>query len=800
MRARNKTTYIALTAMVAGSLLGSGTVLSQEVAAEDIETIVVTARKKAESLQEVPLSISAFTAAQIESEGMTSIDDIAMRTPGFSMHTTFGRQDFDRPVIRGQSNILGDPNVSFFIDGVFVNGSITTTTMNNLERVEVIKGPQAALFGRATFAGAVNYVTKIPGNDFETKASVTAAQDSDYRGSVSVSGPIIEDKLSFYLGASSDTFDGQFKSPQSDGTTRDVGGEKTTSFDGVLYATPMDNLTVKLRLSRSRSNDDMYVQALQDSSKNNFSLFDPVTNPYSPEYYKGVIDTGPTTFPSSCLEIEQRSAADGDPVSCGVTTQVRRAHLTTEYNLRDWTLMASAAYNHYDNTVVIDGDYRQGFGLSGLLQLDFGSRVDDSAYEFRVSSPTDRKYRVQAGYYNYSEDEDDLQQRAFSSFGVIKVPSSDVEDVKNSSYFGSIEVDITDQVTASLEGRYGKDERILNEGRPINIGAGTPEAFEVSPSATFYSFTPRATLDWHVTDNVNTYVYVAKGNKPGSFNKDIYRPLVTAAEFLRWQAVGELAIEEEEAWTYEIGAKTNWLDNRLILNVAAYYIDWSNQGLTSSRLIEETDGTPYPGSAIVNIGKSEVKGVEVEAVWRATDRLTVSGTTAYADATITSYTDFQQAILFDFQDGTIDYSPSLTPSQKQAFTDREGNVAGNTLPGTSEWQFTLSTAWDDQLGSTGWDWFARADYQTESSRYAQLHNLAETGWSRNLNLRAGVKNERYTLTAWVNNATDDDTANAVTRGRDFLATERTLSGDRLRGFTYGVPRQRQFGITAAITF
>ncbi|MBL8198839.1 MAG: TonB-dependent receptor [Chromatiales bacterium] len=798
MSARTTTTCIALTAMVTGSLLGSGAVLAQEVG--EIETITVTARKRAESLQEIPLSITAFTEDQIAEEGIANIDDIAARTPGFSFHTSFGRQDFDRPTIRGQSNILGDPNASFFIDGVYVNGSITTSTMNSVERVEVIKGPQAALFGRATFAGAVNFVTKTPGNEFEGDASVTAAQDGDYRGAISVSGPIIEDKLAFFLAASSDTFDGNYSAPMSDGSTRDVGGEKTDSYDGVLYATPTDNLTIKLRASRSRSDDDMYVQALQDSTKNNFSLLDPVTNPYSPGYYKGVIDTAPTTFPSSCLEIEQISATDGDPVSCGVNTEIRRAHLSAEYNLRDWTLTGSAAYSHYDNAVVVDGDYNWAFGLGGFLQLDFGSRIDDTAYEFRIASPTDSRYRVQVGVYDYQEDEDDLRIRAFTSFGVVPVPAADVEDVENRAYFASVEVDITDRVTGSLEGRYARDERTLNEGRPITIGAGTPEAFDVSVSESFYSFTPRATLDWEMTDNANTYVYVAKGNKPGGFNKEIYRPLVTADEFLRWQAAGELAVEEEEAWTYEIGAKTNWLDNRLILNVAAYYIDWSNQGLTSSRLIEETDGSPYPGSAVLNIGKSEVKGLEFEAVWQATDQLTVSGTLAYTDATIEEFTDLTQAILFDFADGTIDYNPAFTQPQLDAFVAREGNVAGNTLPAVSEWQYSFSTAWDDQLGSTAWDWFARADYQFESSRYAQIHNLAETGINRNLNLRAGVKNGTYTLTAWITNATDDDTATGVTRGRDFLATQRTATGERQRGFTYSLPRERQFGVTAAIKF
>jgi outer membrane receptor protein involved in Fe transport len=137
----------------------------------DVE-ILVTARKREENLQDVPLSITAVTAETIEEQGLRSIVDIANITPGLSYRPGFGRNS-DRPVIRGQSNIQGQPNVAFFIDGIFVTGSLTSFNLDNLERVEVIKGPQAALFGRATFAGAINYITRKPDNEFRGKASVT---------------------------------------------------------------------------------------------------------------------------------------------------------------------------------------------------------------------------------------------------------------------------------------------------------------------------------------------------------------------------------------------------------------------------------------------------------------------------------------------------------------------------------------------------------------------------------------------------------------------------------------------------
>ena len=169
-----ETTAALLALAGVGGILVSAAAVAQEV---EIEEVLVTARKKAEDLQETPLAISAFTAKQIEEQGISSIDDVALRTPGFSFLSAAGRQDFFRPVIRGQSNILGDANASFFIDGVFVNGAISTLTLDSVERVEVIKGPQSALFGRATFAGAINYVTKRPGDELAGKLSLTAGED-----------------------------------------------------------------------------------------------------------------------------------------------------------------------------------------------------------------------------------------------------------------------------------------------------------------------------------------------------------------------------------------------------------------------------------------------------------------------------------------------------------------------------------------------------------------------------------------------------------------------------------------------
>ena len=173
-------------------------------AANDDGVIIVTARKREENLQDVPLTISVTSAETIERAKLNNVSDLAAQTPGFSYRQAFGRVGGGggagvRPSIRGMSSVVGAPNAAFFVDGVFVSDNIASYQLDNLERVEVIKGPQSALFGRQTFSGAVNYVTRKPSNDFTGKVKVTVAEYKSSEVSAFVSGPIVKDHLAFEL-------------------------------------------------------------------------------------------------------------------------------------------------------------------------------------------------------------------------------------------------------------------------------------------------------------------------------------------------------------------------------------------------------------------------------------------------------------------------------------------------------------------------------------------------------------------------------------------------------------------------
>ncbi|MBP6298321.1 MAG: TonB-dependent receptor plug domain-containing protein, partial [Anaerolineae bacterium] len=172
--------------------------LASPPAWSQLEEVVVTARKQEERLQDVPLSVAAFTGKQLEERGARDMFDVTRFTPGYSFDkmNRYGVQGgVSRPVIRGMSNILGEGNAQVFIDGIPYSDSILSFPFDIVDRVEVIKGPQAALFGRSTFSGAINLITKKGNNVPEHSVSARYANYGDTEVNLLSRGPIVEDKL-----------------------------------------------------------------------------------------------------------------------------------------------------------------------------------------------------------------------------------------------------------------------------------------------------------------------------------------------------------------------------------------------------------------------------------------------------------------------------------------------------------------------------------------------------------------------------------------------------------------------------
>lgn len=773
-----------------------------------VEEIVVTARKRSENLLDVPLSINAVTAEQIQNASIDSVADLATQTVGFSYRQGFGRigggqagGESNRPSIRGMANIVGQPNAAFFVDGIFVSGNPTSYNLTNVERVEVIRGPQSALFGRGTFAGAINFVTRQPSNEFEGKISAKLGRFDHQDISGFVSGPLIQDKLFGELSWRRYDFGGDYRNGISG--KRDIGAQKTDSVGAKLYATPTDDLSVGFTFSYSRDRDLGYAEFFNGSNNNNCFLPQitgtvgtiPRSATRSPGYFCGEIE-----LPDQFYYLNDAiRAAD----QWALEREVMRYSLNTSYDIGAWNLNYTGAYNESRNRQVIDVfvDGNINHGLTPVL-LGAETSVHDWSSELRLSSPQEGRLRGLAGLYYYQEGNGsgvgsyNISANP-ATFGQI-IPSvtqpaygDDASGVSDWAVFGLIEYEATDRLTLTAEARYQEDrpKADLNQDGVAEL------------RTKFSAFLPRLTARYELTDGANIYASVAQGNKPGGFNVVPLRNMIPA-DIARVFADGAEKYKEEKLLAYEIGYKNRLWDGRATLSAAAYYNDWTNQGLNVGyTYMRISPPLPQNFTRILSAGKSRVMGIELDATVRASDYLDFRLGYTYANAEILDFIDETDRDLHD-TDGLI--------GNEATQGDPTGQLKGRKIPQTPEHQFILTGDFHVPLNSE-LSGFFRSDLAYESSRYAQVHNLAYTGDSYLLNLKLGVQSDHWQVALFVDNALQDETPMVITRSFTFdrllVLPDAVLSAvgpntrlTQFRDFRVAAPRKREYGLTATYRF
>lgn len=720
-----------------------------------LEEIVVTARKREESLQKIPLSVSAYTAQQLRDLGVENLSALSDFTAGFSFETFGGRRggeaDVSRPVIRGQANILGESNVAIFVDGIIYSESFLSFPFDIIERVEVIKGPQAAQFGRSTFAGAVNIITKQGSNEFENRLTLRVAEDNDKEVNFSSRGPLVEDRVFYFAHGRIYDYGGQYRN-ELDGQR--VGGENSWGINTGLEFVPNDDLSIRLTFGYNEDDDEIPAQRVQDRFANNCFL------DQARQYFCGEVEK----FQSTRLAVDKLNGEDG------LRREVTRVTAALDWDLggSGYTLTVNGGITEADSSFGNDQTY---LGdpvnfLGGIFVRVEDVDREEWSTEVRLASPVERRFRYQVGGYIYDREIDRIRRRPGTETIITDFGVEGVEDV---AVFAALEFDINDRLTAGLEYRYQEDEIFLVP--PVG-----PRL-----SNTFKSSLPRLTLDYQVNNDVMIYTTVAKGNKPGTFNTNPALP------------ESSRTADEESAWNYEIGFKSELLDHRLRLNGAAFYIDWSDQQLTQSIFVGD-----LPISALTNAGKSRVLGFEIEATTQLTEHWTSAMSYALADAEFRDFCDpIQGAELTGFDC----VGPTGTPG---------GQVRGNQIPNSPKHQFAANSVYTHPL-SAGMDLQFRADYSYQSKKYAQVHNLAYVGDRHLLNLKMRLIKDTWTGTLYVDNVLNDRTPSTVVRFAD-LGNPNTGPNENPaldnvpgtttteRGFLVPLAKERQVGVQFVYNF
>jgi iron complex outermembrane recepter protein len=827
-------------ALMALALAMPGTSFAQaasdtEADRSKIETIIVTARKTQESLISTPVAVTAVGAADVSRLNIQAIDDLARFTPGLSFSKAFGRAT-DRPVVRGAASILAgtqpgvEAGTAYFVDGVYYQGDISSIDLADVARVEVIKGPQSALYGRNTYSGAINFITNSPGTSLKAGATVSVGSHNEQSANLRVAGPITS-WLSGGLAARYYTYDGEWANSAALNET--LGSEKTQSVSGVLEARPVQGLTLRARVVHAEDEDGPRAFGFQASSKNN------CFPGYRSNAYRGAAattDNNPNQWfcgviKDSGVYFQNTGANNTRPAApfLGVERDLTFGSLIADVDLpNEYTVNISYGFRDETLKTGSDSDFLNGaapapaqiLGVNGVMASNslFGSSdtidSNDMSLEVKLSSPQDRRFRWMLGLYGYSLDQTSLAiafaaeaaATATPVNGTILTQKRLTNSTSNGAIFGRLAYDITETLSIDLEARQQAEKRATQEfcslfrrepnvpptcsgfvgGRPVaGVAVG---GFTYDDSRSFDSFTPRATLTWKPNENQTIYAIYAEGTKPGGLNG------------ILGIANGFPQFEPETSTNYEVGYKARLFDGRGTLALSAYDTKAEDMQLTTA--VAGSSGVLT--SIVTNQGNAEIKGFEADFRFRVTDNLGFSLNYSHISTEFTEGCDEFQYTLTSggYSIGTtctstrrVPGSPNPPPLPNGSVVPLQGangSIVGAKIPLVPADQASFNVDYSRQLGAN-LELFASADVSYEGTKYIQVHGGAETGETTLVGGRVGVSGERWKVSLWGKNLTDEDTIPIATRWFDVfqgIASDPSvgLSGAAASGIDTGSPR------------
>lgn len=814
--------------LLAVTALTSVPALAQEAApgatAPDSDVIIVTARKTEETLQEAPTTVSVVTAAAIDRLGLDNLTDVAKTVPGLVFDDSLGR-DANRPVIRGQANILGQSGVAFFIDGIYYSGSLADYDVDTVERFEVVKGPQSALYGRNTYSGAINLISKMPSTEWTGRVQVDLAEDDRYEATANLRGPLA-DGLGIVVGGRVLDNAGAFRNA-FDGTR--IGKQQSYSGYGALQFNNGGRFRASLRANYNVIDDGQPAIFAQSANANNCFPDNGTLYRGQRRYFCGVIQ------PQQVNTDYRRQFVD--PENAGIESKTLNAGFRMDFDFTDeLTLTSLTGYNRRTADVKTDGDYSPNsfnmvifaFGATGpapapivpprttrftafatsVQDFTFSNRqvTDDWSQELRLAYEGERLQLMLGGYYF---DQSDVTRdtrvvppgslaRAQANanaataslcaqlpncgiFTPITVTAANLPesrnvnsfDIENKAIFGSATFDITDTLSFSAEGRYA-EEKIQQSTLTFNNGQAIPAPRVVQ--ATFKEFTPRFTLSWQATPDNLFYAVYAEGQKPGGFNSN--------------QAIvaGFPTFQPEDNKTYEIGTKNTFFDGKLTANLALYHTEVKGYQITQNVSVP-----PNQVSLTRNGGDARINGAELELLIRPVRNFTVTANYSYVNAKFTRGTDENLGLINDVaDDGLVNCSlgdefPAVTGCQS-----RYGAIRGKRIPRAPEHTVFVDVDYRTPI-SDDWNFFVGSNVNMVSTSFDQVLNFAETGGSVVVDARMGLQSDRYRVMLYARNLFDEDAVSQILRYAD-------ANADLRRNFVAGLRPPRRIGILLTASF
>ncbi len=831
---------ISVTAALLG-MLSAGTAVAQtadqSANSGGIEEVIVTATRRAERLQDVPISVSAFSQEKLDSQGLKNIDDLSRLSPGVTfmrngMGSSANYNDENSDInIRGVDSTAGTSTTGIYVDDTPVQsrhigfGAVTIfPALFDLDRVEVLRGPQGTLFGAGAEGGAIRFITPAPnlvGSTGYTRAelSSTSHGDPSYEFGAAMGQALIDNVLGLRISASirrdggwvdrvgytlSDPVAATPTPSYANTSEKAANWQQTTTFRVALKWKPADSVTVSpsLYYQRLQLNDTAaYWQALSDPSGGVYRNGNALTNPSTDPFWLGAVkldwDLGFAQLVSntSYLSRDQHSTSD-----------------YTQYLRATWALFAELP-----NTFPQPGD--KGFATFGDTQRNFYQ-------ELKLSSKDPNARLTWTGGLFFSHLSENIPENIYDptldsevlayttahpeiwpagGFGVcdpttfaLACPNGQIyygqlDKVvdKQLAAFGEVTYKITDTLKATVGLRVSKLDYtgyLYNYG-PF-LGAATPVGS--TTSATDKPVTPKAVLAWEPNRDNMVYASAGKGFRPGGVNAGVATfcsPDLNSLGLPVDPATGlrqpPVQFKSDSLWSYELGGKNSFLNHRLQVNASIFYIDWSN--------IQQNVYLPSCGEQFTaNPGKAVSRGGEVELLWKPVDELMLDLTAAYTDA---KFTGTSCVGVLTYTGATPKPCTGTDPATGLAISGNPVVSKGDRLPG-APWSFTGSAEY--QLPAIGGHRpYVRIDLQHTSAQSALLPGQNQNNAlfdttipglpvTNNVSLRAGMRINGIDVSLFGNNLANSHPLLFASRDIAVPTVDQLYFGRGVRPRTIGI--------------
>lgn len=717
-------------AILLASLTQQASISAQELV---LEEIIVTSQIRAESLQDVSVSVSALGGDKLIEAGIDKIEDLQAYVPNLTMSETgIGTNIYIRGIGSGINQGF-EQSTGMYIDGVsYGRAQLSRAPFLDLERVEVLRGPQNILFGKNSIAGALNIVTNKPTDEFE--GSVSAVYEPDHGEEVFdliLSGPIAGN-VAGRLAYRNRTMDGYIDNLTTG--TDDPGRDEET-----IRLTLASDVNDELSLTFKYESGDFDVTGRQ------IEIVDEEPSAATGLTYGQILfagagglfaGQGPTVL--NTTQDFQRSS-NGD-FSNNSTENIT---LTADYALGDGVVTVILGSNSYDYTELCDCDFTGGNVFTLLSEEDY----EQVSFEARYTSPVGETFEYITGFY-YQDSELEftdffaipadsilvgaLNGVAAPGTGTLLADTATArafeQDAELLSAFAQVTWNVSDDLRLTFGGRFSQDDKSASRDlaftgidgsallSPAATAAVYANVFLVDPHSERGdrkedNFSPLLLAELDINDDMMVYGSASQGFKSGGYDVRSNTGVDSAV------VAGTFEFEEEEAISLELGTKMTLLDGAAELNIAVFFTQYDDLQISIF------DGVV--GFNVGNVAEAETKGIEIDGRWRVTESISMTGALAFLDFEFKDFTNGQctQGVAPDFPDGTCDY----TGETNQYVADWSGNVGlehltqiGNGLELRSNLDFIFT---DDYNPSQTLDPVSEQDGYTKINARIALSDL-----------------------------------------------------------------------------